>query len=416
MRRCRSCREADLADILYLGEHPLANELADDADSVADRFRLNLVLCPACGLVQIDETVPPERLFRNYVYRSSFSESMLSHARALVDRMVDERKLAHDSLVIEVASNDGYLLRSYMARGIPVLGIEPAENIAELARQEHGVPTQVAFFDAALAEDLAGRGQRCDVLHAHNVVAHVPDPNSFLRGIASVLKPGGVGIIEAPYVRDLIDGLEFDTIYHEHFSYFGVTAFAKLAQRNGLSLIDVERIAIHGGSVRYFVAHEGTPASAAVADILREEQNLGLTSIGYYTTFARRVDALRERLTALLGSLRESGAHLAAYSASAKGSTLLNTFGIGSETLEFTVDKNPLKQGRYMPAVKVPILPPSAIMENKPDCVVLLAWNFAEEIIRQQREYLEAGGRFLIPIPEPRFVDKEAAFAQGIIS
>ncbi|MDP2619647.1 MAG: class I SAM-dependent methyltransferase [Hyphomicrobiales bacterium] len=406
MKRCRSCGGNELVDVLDLGCQPLANELPLDPNAAQERFRLNLVFCPACALMQIDETVPPERLFSDYVYRSSFADSMLAHVRLLVERLIAERRLNRDSLVVEAASNDGYLLQYYRERGIPVLGIEPAANIAEIALRERGIPTDIAFFDDGYAAGLARRGVRCDVFHAHNVIAHVPDPNPFLRGVARVLKPDGIAVIEAPYVRDLVDGLQFDTVYHEHFSYFGATSFAALAARNGLKLIDVEHVPIHGGSLRYVLGLEGSRAKPAVRKILDEERRSGLASPAYYQSFARRVGRLSARLKSELDALKAAGATLAAYGASAKGSTLVNTLKLGPETIAFAVDRNPLKQGRHMPGQHIPILAPSALRERRPDCVLLLTWNFADEIIAQQRDYLEAGGRFLIPLPEPRFIDR----------
>jgi len=404
MRRCRSCGGEELIDVLSLGDQPRANELPEDPGAEQERFRLNLTFCPACALAQIDETVPPERLFANYVYRSSFADSMLAHVGRLVGKLVAERHLGENSLVIEAASNDGYLLQYYRDRGIPVLGIEPAANIAEIARTERGIPTDVAFFDDAYAERLTGHGVRCDVFHAHNVIAHVPDPNPFVRGIARILKPEGIAVIEAPYIRDLVDGLQFDTVYHEHFSYFGATSFAALAARNGLALIDVEHVPIHGGSLRYVLGLDATQATPAVRALLREERRRGIDKPEFYKSFARRVGELSAEIKRELKALKASGATLAAYGASAKGSTLLNALDLGPETIAFAVDRNPMKQGRYMPGRHIPILPPSALCERRPDCVLLLTWNFADEIVRQQHDYLETGGRFLIPLPEPRFV------------
>lgn len=410
MTRCRSCGGDDLAGVLDLGDQPLANELPGRPDAEQQRFRLNLVFCRACALIQIDETVPPERLFADYVYRSSFADSMLAHARRLAGRLTAERGLDGDSLVVEAASNDGYLLQYYRDLGIPVLGVEPAANIAEIARRERGIPTDIAFFDADYAARLARRGVRCDVFHAHNVIAHVPDPNPFLAGIARMLKGDGIAVIEAPYVRDLVDRLEFDTVYHEHFSYFGATSFAALAARNGLALIDIEHVPIHGGSLRYVLGRAESRAKPAVHEILEQERRRGVASLRFYESFARRVEALCARLGKEIAALKASGATLAAYGASAKGSTLLNKLKLGGETIAFAVDRNPLKQGRYMPGLHIPILAPGALSERKPDCVLLLTWNFAEEIIAQQRGYLEAGGRFLIPLPEPRFVGLVPAY------
>ncbi|HSM20013.1 MAG TPA: class I SAM-dependent methyltransferase, partial [Hyphomicrobiales bacterium] len=289
MKRCRSCRGEGLVDILSLGDQPLANELPTDPDAEQERFRLNLVFCPHCALVQIDETVPPERLFADYVYRSSFSDAMLAHVRRLVERLTVERRLEEDSLVIEAASNDGYLLQYYRELGVPVLGIEPAANIAEIARSERGIPTETAFFDDAYADKLARRGMRCDIFHAHNVIAHVPDPNPFMRGVERILKEDGIAVIEAPSVRDLVEKLQFDTVYHEHFSYFGATSFAALAARNGLALIDVEHVPIHGGSLRYVLGRNEREARPTVELMLMDERRRGIDQPQFYASFARRV-------------------------------------------------------------------------------------------------------------------------------
>jgi SAM-dependent methyltransferase len=398
---CRSCGHGDLMQVLDLSRVPLANALltAEQLSLPEDRFPLELYFCPQCSLVQIGETVPPERLFRDYAYASSFSDTMVEHARALVETLIG-RGLGSASLVIEVASNDGYLLQFYKARGIPVLGIEPAANIAELAIESKGIPTLVEFFDERLAQRLAAEGRLADVIHAHNVFAHVPEPNRFARGIKQVLKPDGVAVIEVPYVRDLIAKLEFDTIYHEHFSYYSASAVEALCRRHGLMICDVELVPIHGGSLRLFVAHAGREASARVADLLAKEKSEGLLTFGYYRNFADRVARLKQQLMALLQELRGEGRRVAAYGASAKGSTLMNAFGIDGRLIEFVVDRSDLKQGRFTPGNHLPIFPPGVLLERRPDYVLLLTWNFAAEILAQQNEFRRDGGRFIIPVPE----------------
>jgi SAM-dependent methyltransferase len=398
---CRSCGHAGLRQVLDLGRVPLANALltAEQLREPEDRFPLELYFCPQCALVQIGETVPPERLFRDYAYASSFSDTMLAHARTLVETLVDRRALGADSLVIEAASNDGYLLQFYLERGIPVLGIEPAANIAELAKAK-GIATLVEFFDHELGRRLAAEGRFADVIHAHNVFAHVPDPNRFVGGIKAVLKPGGVAVIEAPYVRDLIAKLEFDTIYHEHFSYYSVSAVEALCRRHGLAICDVELLPIHGGSLRLFIAHAGQPASARVGELLAREKSEGLLTFDYYRDFGDRVARLKVDLLALLRQLKGQGRRIAAYGASAKGSTLMNAFGIDGGLIEFVVDRSNLKQGRFTPGNHLPILPPEALLERQPDYVLLLTWNFAAEILAQQSEFRRRGGKFIVPVPE----------------
>ena len=402
---CRACGSSRVPLILSLGRTPLANALlsADDLSIEEDTYPLDLVFCEDCTLVQITETVPPERLFSDYAYFSSFSDTMLEHARGIVGRLVRERGLGPNSLAVEIASNDGYLLQYYVQAGVPVLGIEPAANIARTA-EEKGVRTVVDFFGEPLASRLRAEGVRADVLHANNVMAHVPDLPGFARGLHAILAERGRAVIEVPYVRDLIDKREFDTIYHEHLSYFSLTAMHRLFARHGLSVVDVERLPIHGGSLRVTVAHAGEPISAAVEQLLAEEERDGLTRLEFYTRFAKAVEDLRHSLTALLADLRAKNQRIAAYGAAAKGSTLLNFCAIGPDVLEFVVDRSPHKQGKYMPGVRLPIAAPSKLMEARPDYVLLLTWNFADEILAQQAAFRDLGGRFIVPIPDVRVV------------
>jgi 2-polyprenyl-3-methyl-5-hydroxy-6-metoxy-1,4-benzoquinol methylase len=402
--RCRACDGRRVPLVISLGRTPLANALlsADQLDRHEETYPLDLVFCEDCTLVQITETVPPSRLFADYAYFSSFSDTMLRHAETLVERVIRDRQLTADALVAEIASNDGYLLQFYRRAGIRVLGIEPAANIAKVA-EERGIPTVVDFFGESCARTLAARGERADVIHANNVLAHVPDLPGFARGLATLLSPGGVAIVEVPYVRDLIDHREFDTIYHEHLSYFSLTAIHRLCARHDLTVIDVERLPIHGGSLRVTIGHAGgPPASPAVARLLEEEEVEGVTRLEFYQRFANDVADLRRSLLAVLADLRAEGKRLAAYGAAAKGSTLLNYFGIGRDYLDYVVDRSPHKQGRYMPGVHLPIHAPSRLLEDRPDCVLLLTWNFADEILEQQAEFRQGGGRFIIPVPAVR--------------
>ena len=401
---CRSCGAAPLDVVLSLGRTPLANSLltAEQLDEPEETYPLELAFCRGCSLLQITETVPPERLFRDYLYFSSYSDTMVRHAQVLVEELIGSRDLDRSSLVVEVASNDGYLLRFYREAGIPVLGIEPAGNVARVAREEHGIPTLCEFFDVELADRLVADGKQGDVLHAHNVLAHAADLNGFVAGIERVVKPGGVAVVEVPYVKDMLDRCEFDTVYHEHLCYFSATSLHDLFRRNALAVEDVERVPVHGGSLRLAVGR-GQPG-APVEALLDEEAGWGVGEVETYRAFGERVDRLKQSLRELLTAVKGEGARVAAYGAAAKGSTLLNSLNIGAETVDFVVDRSTHKQGLFMPGVHLPIYAPETLLEKRPDYVLLLTWNLADEILEQQDAYRRAGGKFIVPVPEPQVV------------
>jgi SAM-dependent methyltransferase len=328
---------------------------------------------------------------------------MLRHAAELAMRVASEERLGPGSLVVEAASNDGYLLKNYASLGVRVLGIEPARNVARAAI-ERGIPTREEFFGADYARELVAEGLRADVFHAHNVLAHVPDLNGFVAGVRTLLKPAGVAVVEAPYVKDMLDHCEFDTIYHEHLCYFSLTALDRCFRRHGLVLRDAERVPIHGGSLRLFASPSESvgEVSRRVTELLAEEAAWGAGTMEPYRAFAARVTEIRRELREMLSQLKAGGKRIAAYGASAKGSTLLNYCGIGPETLDFVVDRSTVKQGKFTPGTRLRIYSPEKLLEEMPEYTLLLTWNFADEILRQQAEYRARGGKFIVPVPLPR--------------
>lgn len=409
--RCRSCGGDNIKTILSLGTSPLANALltAEQLNQPERTYPLELVFCCRCTLVQITETVPPETLFGEYFYFSSFSDTILQNAKSIAEQMIAALDLGAQSLVVEIASNDGYLLKNYLQDGIPVLGVEPARNIARVA-EENGIATLREFFNVDLANGLVQQGKQADVIHANNVIAHVADLDGVVAGIERLLKPDGVAIIENHYVKDLIDHVEFDSVYHEHLCYYSVTSFQYLFRKHGLTLVDVEWLPVHGGSLRvFFQRADGllsmkSQGAERVKAMLSAESSWGVGDFTFYENFGLKVEQLRQELLTLLQKIKTDGKQIVVYGASAKSTTLLNYFGITSETLDYVVDRSSVKQGHFTPGTHLPIYAPEKLLEDQPDYVLLLSWNFADEILNQQAEYHHRGGRFIIPIPELKVV------------
>lgn len=401
---CRSCKAETLSSIFSLGQMPLANCLlkADQLNQVEPKYHLEIMLCEDCGLVQLKDIVNPTHLFDEYLYFSSNSDTMTQSAKQLVQKIIPNLK--HEPLVVEIASNDGYLLKHYINQGIPVLGIEPAKNIAEHAIQL-GVPTQCEYFTADLARRLVAGNKQADVIHANNVMAHVPDLNDFVEGIKLLLKSQGQAVIEVPYLLNLINHCEFDTIYHEHVFYFSLLPLQQLFTRHQLVISDVDEIDIHGGSLRLYIKHASESVmSVSAKQLLDKEKVLGMDKIEYYHAFSQRIYDLKRELILLLESLKQKGQKIAAYGASAKGSTLLNFFGIGTELIDYIVDRSPAKQGYFMSGVHIPIYSPEFLLEQQTPYTLLLTWNFATEILKQQQAYRNQGGKFIVPIPDLQVV------------
>ena len=378
---------------------PLANAYREPDDvSPEARYPLALLRCRACSLVQLTGTIPPKLMFDTYHYFSSYSSTMVDSMRVLARRLTAERGLTADDLVVEIASNDGYLLKHYMELGIPVLGVEPAQNVAVVAK-ESGVPTLIKYFTQRLGSELADTGRAASVIHANNVMAHIPEINDFVAGISAALRPDGVAVVETPYLVRFVDDREFDTIYHEHVFYYSLTAVSSIVERHGLTVTDVEQIPLHGGSLRLFIQHAGYPSSERVKMLLKSESELGVTTDEYYLDFAKRVEELKTEVTDVIRRLRAEGATIAAYGAATKGTVLLNHFGLDHDTIDFVVDRSVHKQGLVMPGVGIPILAAEELERRRPDYTLLLAWNFADEILEQQQSYRAAGGTFIVPVP-----------------
>jgi SAM-dependent methyltransferase len=399
-KSCRLCGHDRLLPVLDLGAMPPANALREPGvpASAEIAYPLAALRCPVCSLVQLSHVVDPRGIFDDYPYFSSFSDAWVDHARRFAAAATARLGLGPDSRVVEVASNDGYLLKWFVAAGIPALGIEPSGNVAAAALAA-GIPTEVRFFHAQTARDLAGRGLTADLIVANNVLAHVPDLHDFVAGFPVLLRPGGRISLEFPHLLRLLQGVEFDTIYHEHFSYFSFAAIERLLARHGLLVVDVEDLSTHGGSLRVWAGRDGT-ASAAVGRLRRIEAEAGLESAAPYDRFAAAVTTCRQALRDFLDGAAAAGKRVAAYGAAAKGATLLNSCGIGPDRVAFVADRNPRKQGRFMPGSAIPVAGPERIFVDRPDYVLILPWNLADEIAAQLAGIAAWGGRLVVPVPK----------------
>jgi SAM-dependent methyltransferase len=387
-----------------LGAQPLANSYLEPEHLRRPEpfYPLCVYVCGECLLVQLPEEERPEAIFSDYAYFSSYSESWLRHAQNYAEAMIERFGFGSEHQVVEIASNDGYLLRWFKDRGIPVLGVEPAKNVAEAA-EAAGIPTVVRFFGTATARDLVERGTRADLLVGNNVLAHVPDLNDFVEGLRTLLAPQGVLTMEFPHLLRLLDEDQFDTIYHEHYSYFSFLAVRKVFAAHGLDLFDVEELPTHGGSLRIYARHAGQgPAGERVAELLAREEAAGLGGLDAYRSFRDRVERLKRGFLRFLIQAREEGKSVVGYGAPAKGNTLLNYCGVRTDFVDYTVDRSPHKQGRYLPGTRIPIFSPDRIRETRPDYVLILPWNLKDEVMEQMADVRSWGGRFVVAVPEVR--------------
>ena len=401
---CRFCNTLLTHTFVDLGASPIANDLLRPRDlhAMEPFFPLRTYVCDQCHLVQLPEHQRPEQIFDDYTYFSSYSSSWLEHARGYVEMMMQRYHFGADSRVIELASNDGYLLQYFQQQGVPVLGIEPAATVARAAVKK-GIPSLVRFFGVAMAKDLVADGTQADLLIGNNVLAHVPDINDFVAGMKIVLKTGGTITMEFPHLMRLVEFNQFDTIYHEHYSYLSLSTVQRIFAYHGLALFDVEELPTHGGSLRIYACHKEDskrPITARLGELLARERAAGMRTLDYYVDYQQRVEATKRQLLKFLIEQKELGKTIAGYGAPAKGNTLLNYCGVRTDFIDFTVDRNPSKQGRFLPGVRIPVYGPEKISELQPDFLLILPWNLKDEIVAQMSHIRDWGGQFVVPIPE----------------
>ena len=414
---CRHCRQPLHHTFVNLGMSPLCESFVspDRLDAMEPFYPLHVLVCENCFLVQLKDYVSPEHIFSDYAYLSSYSTSWVAHAKTYCGMIKDRLGLGAESLVVELACNDGYLLQHFGPLGVAVLGVEPAANVAKLAN-EKGIPTISAFFGTRLAQQLVLEGREADLVVANNVLAHVPDINDFVSGIRCLLKPQGVATLEFPHIERLMTENQFDTIYHEHFSYLSASVVERVARVHGLRLFDVEKLSTHGGSLRVYLAHQDSPhaTSTRVLELIESEDRFGLRTLEGYGSFSERVKQAKRELLSFLIAAKKDGKRICGYGAPGKGNTLLNYCGIGTDFLDFTVDRNPYKHGRYTPGMHIPIRPVEEIDTARPDYILILPWNLKNEIVEQMGHVGDWGAKFLVPIPAVEIVDPQTRRATTV--
>lgn len=404
MSECRCCGSSSLLEVLSLGVSPLANSYlrAEELKSPETFYPLELKICSECYMVQLDVCVDPAEIFTEYAYFSSWSTSWLDHARRFAEQTIEQFGLNSNTRVIEIASNDGYLLQYFKARGIPVLGIEPAKNVASAA-MEKGIPTVTAFWNVEFADSLVQQDKKADLIVANNVLAHVPNLHNFVEALSRVMKPGGIATLEFPHLYQMISQCQFDTVYHEHYSYFSLFVVSRVFAAHGLKVFDVEELGTHGGSLRIYVSHDRNSkceVSSRVERVLQKEHDAGMMTLAYYQDFAKRASTVKRNLLNFFIDAKEQGKRCVGYGAAAKGNTLLNYCGIRTDFLDYICDRSPAKQGKFTPGTRIPIFSPEHIEEDKPHYVLILPWNLREEIEEQMGHIKKWGGKFVTAIPK----------------